>query len=84
MNNLVQLIHEEKWTEIPEFPIGNHNSSLCLIIDEVVRIKEEYSRMKEKLAIAEWTIEEFIKEELHGQLCSSCQEYLNKLNWEKH
>lgn len=74
MNNLVQLIHEEKWTEIPEFPIGNHNSSLCLIIDEVVRIKEEYSRMKEKLAIAEWTIEEFIKEEKHRKLLKQFQD----------
>lgn len=74
MNNLVQLIHEEKWTEIPEFPIGNHNSSLCLIIDEVVRIKEEYSLIKEKLAIAEWTIEEFIKEEKHRKLLKQFQD----------
>lgn len=74
MNNLVQLIHEEKWTEIPEFPIGNHNSSLCLIIDEVVRIKEEYSLIKEKLAIAEWTIEEFIKEEKHMKLLKQFQD----------
>lgn len=74
MNNIVQLIHEEKWTEIPEFPIGNHNSSLCLIIDEVVRIKEEYSLIKEKLAIAEWTIEEFIKEEKHMKLLKQFQD----------
>ena len=74
MNNLVQLIHEDKWTEIPEFPIGNHNSSLCLIIDEVVRIKEEYSLIKEKLAIAEWTIEEFIKEEKHMKLLKQFQD----------
>lgn len=74
MNNIVQLIHEEKWTEIPEFPIGNHNSSLCLIIDEVVRIKEEYSLIKEKLAIAEWTIEEFIKEEKHRKLLKQFQD----------
>lgn len=74
MNNIVQLIHEEKWTEIPEFPIGNHNSSLCLIIDEVVRIKEEYSLIKEKLDIAKWTIEEFIKEEKHRKLLKQFQD----------
>jgi hypothetical protein len=63
MNNLIELIQEEKWIEIPEFPRFDHNACMDRIIEAVKEAEKKYILMKEKLDLAELDLKDYIKEE---------------------
>ena len=74
MENLVQLIQEEKWTEISK-NYFDHNNSLDLIIEAVKEVEKEYILMKDKLCLVEWQLDESIKEEKEMRWLNQFKDY---------
>jgi len=61
--HLVELLENEKWKEIPEFPRFDHNESIDRIIEAVKEVEKDSKKIKEKLDLAECHLKDYIKEE---------------------
>jgi hypothetical protein len=61
--HLVELLENEKWKEIPEFPRFDHNESIDRIIEAVKEVEKDSKKMKDKLGMSELYIESMILKE---------------------